>query len=116
MVNADFVNVEAPSSAVIQSRLQRIHARHFIAHREQSYIQLNMFKTYLERVFPAEMQLNPRNTLFYTLLCKRFSIKNKLTMACIGDYTPSKHETVGGQTVPQPRHLSFSGRRRRPSR
>ena len=56
-----------------------------------------MFKTFLERVFPAELQLNPRNTLFYTLLCKRFSIKNETTMASMDDYTLSNHETVGGQ-------------------
>ena len=55
-----------------------------------------MFKTFLQRVFPAEWQFNPCNTIFYTLLCKRFSIKNKATMACIGDYMPSKHEKVGG--------------------
>ena len=83
MVNADSVNVEALSSAVIQSRLQPILARHCVAHREQSYIQPNMFKTFLERIFRAELQLNWRNTLFYTLLRKRFTIKNTTTMACI---------------------------------
>ena len=111
VVNADSVNVEAPSSAVIQSRLQQILAQHCVAHREQSYIQPNEFKTGLEHVFPAELQLNPRNKLFYTLLCKRFSIKNKATMACIGDYTPSKHETVGGTAY---RNLAISVSSRRP--
>ena len=96
MVNDDFVNDEASSRTVIQSRLQRILARYCVVHREQSYIQHNMFKTFLERVFPTEYQLNACNTLFYTLICKRFNIENKTTMACIGDDTPSKHETVGG--------------------
>ena len=69
MVNADSVNVEAPNSAVIHSRLQRILARHYVAHREQSCIQPNMFKTFQERVFPAELQLNPhKHTLLYPSL------------------------------------------------
>ena len=95
VVNPYSVNVEAPGSAVIQSRLQLILARHCIGSKVTS--EPNMFKTFLERIFPAELQLNPRNTLFYTLLCERFSIQNETTMACIGDYTPSKHETVGGK-------------------
>ena len=91
-------HVEALSSAVIQSRLQRTLARHCVAHREQSYTQPNMFKTILQHVFPVKLQWIPRNTILYTLLCKRFSIKDKTSMACIADYTPSKHEAVGRTT------------------
>ena len=53
VVNAASVNVEAPSSAVIQAQLQWILARHYVVHREQSYIQPNMFKTFLNASSPT---------------------------------------------------------------
>ena len=56
VVSADSVNVEAPIRAVIQSGWRRVLARHCFVHREQSYIQLNMFKTFVERVFLAEVR------------------------------------------------------------
>ena len=37
-----------------------------------------------------------RNTVFYTALTKRFNIKAKTTNSCVGDNSPSKHETMGG--------------------
>ena len=54
-----------------------------------------MFKTIVEGVFPVELDLNPHNTLFKTLLCRPLTIKTKTTVACIGDHTPSRHETIG---------------------
>ena len=54
VINADFVNEEAPNGTVIPSRWQQILVRHCIASRDQSYIRPNMLKTFLERVFPTE--------------------------------------------------------------
>ena len=104
MVDADTINDETPSAMTIQTRLQRILARYCVTHTAESYIQPNMFKCFLEHLFPSEMQLNPRNTVFYTTLCKRFTIKAKTTSACVGDKSPSKHETVGGTAY---RNLAF---------
>ena len=56
----------------------------------------NMFKCLLERLFPSSLQLNARNTVFYTALSKRFNIKAKTTNSCVGDTSPSKHETMRG--------------------
>ena len=55
-----------------------------------------MFKCLLERLFPSHLQLNARNTVFYTALSKRFNIKAKTTNSRVGDTSPSKHETMGG--------------------
>ena len=72
VVNVDSVSVEAPNNAVIHSRLQRLLACKCVVHCEQSYIQPNMLKSFLQCVF-------------HTFLCKRFSIRDKTTMASIGD-------------------------------
>ena len=55
-----------------------------------------MFKCLLERLFPSHLQLNARNTVFYTALSKCFNIMAKTTNSCVGDTSPSKHETMGG--------------------
>ena len=56
----------------------------------------NMFKFLLERLFPSNLQLNARNIVFYRALSKRFNIKAKTTNSCVGDTSPSKHETMWG--------------------
>ena len=84
-MHIDCVNVEAPRDTVVQSPLQWILACHCVMQLEQRYIQPNMFETFLERIIPMELQSNPRDALFYTILCKRFiKIQNKTTMACMG--------------------------------
>ena len=96
MVDADSIHEETPSATVIQIRLQRILAKYCVVHRTQSHVVPNMFKCLLERLFPSNLQLNARNTVFYMALSKRFNIKAKTTNSCVGDTSPSKHETMGG--------------------
>ena len=81
---------------MIRIRLERIVAKYCVVHRAQSYEVPNMFKCLLEQLFPSHLQLNARNTVFYTALSKRFNIKAKTTNSCVGDTSPSKHQTMEG--------------------
>ena len=67
----------------------------------------NMFKCLLERLFPSHLQPNAWNTVFRTALSKRFNIKAKTTNSCVGDTSPSKHETMGGTAYRNPAVCAF---------
>ena len=96
VVDVDTIHEETHSATVIQTQLQRILAKYCVVHRAQSYVVPNMFQCLLERLFPSNVHLNARNTVFYMALSKRFNIKAKATNSCVGDTSPSKHETMGG--------------------
>ena len=88
----------------VQTQLQAILATYCVEHKERAYLQPNQFRVWIQRVFPADNQPKSKNTVFYSVLAKRFELELKTARMAFSDLAPSKEETSLGTAY---RHLEI---------
>ena len=91
-VDADVVQPEKLGKMHVLTHLQTILASCGVQHKERVYVQPHQFSVWLQRVLPADNQPKFRNTVFYSVLAKRFKVELKMARQSVNDLTPSKQE------------------------
>ena len=87
-VDADVVQSEKLGKMHVQTQLQTILATYCVEHKERAYVQPNQFRVWMQRVFPADNQPKSKNTVFYSVLAKRFQLELKTARMAFSDLAP----------------------------
>ena len=103
-VDADVVQPEKLGKMHVHTQLQTIVATYCVEHKERAYVQPNHFRVWMHRVFPADNQPKSKNTVFHSVLAKRFKLELKTARMAFSDVAPSKQETSLGTAY---RHLEI---------
>ena len=88
----------------VLTHLQTIVATYSVQHKERAHVEPNQFCVWLQHFFPADNRAKSRNTVFYSVLAKRFKLELKTARQSFSDLTPSKQGTSLGTTY---RHLEI---------
>ena len=92
-VDADVIQPEKLGKMHVRTQLQTILSTYCVEHKECAYVQPNQFRVRMQRVFPADNQPKPKNTVFYSVLANRFKLELKTACMAFSELAPSKLET-----------------------
>ena len=98
----------------VQTQLQTILATYCVEHKERAYLQPNQFRVWMQCVFPADNQPKYKNTVFCSVLAKRFKLELKTARMAFSDLAPSKQETSLGTAYRHLEVIPFPERLRTP--